>query len=168
MEFFIANIWPQVTIPNLLLVTLIAMGFWVFSKAQQRPTFEIGDMLIDENGKASSSRFAVFIALALSTYLLAFVTINKTVDGNTLLYLFGIYIVTWASSKSLENLIQAWGNNRQQNGNMQQDSPYGNRYPSTPQYGSNLPYQGEYSLQPPSAPTVAQPRIPVFPNRSGE
>jgi hypothetical protein len=88
----------------------MVLAFWILQKAQQRKSFEIGDMLLDESGKPSSARFAVMISLGLTSYLLSYVVINKRVDDDTLFYMFLAYTITWASSKSLEKAIDAWSN----------------------------------------------------------
>jgi hypothetical protein len=100
----------SLSVPNLLLVSLMVLAFWILQKAQQRKSFEIGDMLLDESGKPSSARFAVMISLGLTSYLLSYVVINKRVDDDTIFYMFLAYTITWASSKSLEKAIDAWSN----------------------------------------------------------
>lgn len=112
------------TIPNLLLGTILVVGLWILKTAQARPEFEVGQMLVDENGKPSSSRFAVFICLGLTSYLLAYAFITKdTVSDETLFYMFLAYIVTWASSKTLERAIEAWLNRGNSSSRPQLDSP---------------------------------------------
>lgn len=99
-------------IPNILLGSLLALAIWVLYSASRSPRFDSVDMLLDERGKASSSRLAVFVALALSTFILAYVVINKSLDDETLLYMFGVYIMTWAGSKTLEKGVEAWSHKR--------------------------------------------------------
>lgn len=106
----LSNLLPHLTIPNILLVCLLILAAWVFMVAQASPKFDTVEMLLDESGKASSSRFAVFIALGLSTYLLSYAFINKSISDDNLLYMFGVYIVTWAGSKTLEKAVEGWGN----------------------------------------------------------
>lgn len=100
------------TIPNALLVFLVALSAWVLHTAQREPSFDIGQMLTDENGKPSSSRFAVLISLGITSYILAYVFVNKKVEDSTLQNMFYAYIITWASSKAVEKLIDAWSGKR--------------------------------------------------------
>ena len=98
------------SVPNMILASLMVSAFWVFSRAQAQPTFDIGDMLRDDSGKPSSSRFAVLVSLGLSSYLLAYALIHKSLDDTSTLYMFYAYIITWSSSKALEKFIDAWAN----------------------------------------------------------
>ena len=99
-------------IPNLLLSSLLGLAVWVLYSASRSARFDPVDMLLDERGKASSSRLAVFVALAVSTFMLVYFTTNKGVDDETLLYMFGAYIMTWAGSKTLEKGVEAWSHKR--------------------------------------------------------
>ncbi len=100
------------TIPNLLLSSLLGLAVWVLFSASRSVRFDPVDMLLDERGKASSSRLAVFVALAVSTFIMVYFTTNKGVDDETLLYMFGAYIMTWAGSKTLEKGVEAWSHKR--------------------------------------------------------
>ena len=110
-------------VPNLLLISLMLLAFWVFSRAQSQPTFEIGDMLRDDSGKPSSSRFAVLVSLGLSSYLVAYAVINKSLDNTSTLYMFYAYIITWSSSKALEKFIEAWSNKGRPSVSSEVDKP---------------------------------------------
>jgi hypothetical protein len=100
------------TVPNLLLILLLGLGFIVLVSATRISHFRLGDMIIDERGKASSSRISMFIALGLSSYMLAYLTINKTVSDETLLYVYVAYLLTWASSKTLDKFVSGWSAGR--------------------------------------------------------
>jgi hypothetical protein len=95
-------------VPNVLLTSLLLLGLVVLVSALNLSNFRLGDMIIDERGKASSSRIAMFIALGLSSYMLAYLTINKKVDDDTLFYIYAVYLITWAGSKTLDKLVSAW------------------------------------------------------------
>lgn len=99
-------------VPNGILIFLIVLSAWILLTAQKDPRFEIGQMLTDENGKPSSSRFAVLISLGITSYLLAYVFITRSVSETILLNMFYAYIVTWAASKSVEKIIDAWAGKR--------------------------------------------------------
>ena len=96
------------TVPNVLLFGLLALGFWVLWKSHKAVGFEVVDMLKDETGKASSARLSLFVALGVSTYMIVYLATNKLVGDETLFHMFAIYIVTWAGTKSIEKLIDAW------------------------------------------------------------
>jgi hypothetical protein len=119
-----------ITIPNVLLSSLLGLAVWVLYSASRSTRFDPVDMLLDERGKASSSRLAVFVALAVSTFMLVFFTTNKGVDDETLLYMFGVYIMTWAGSKTLEKGVEAWSNRRPSSSSRRYD-----RYDEDDSYG---------------------------------
>lgn len=150
----LSRFWDLVTIPNTLLLTLIALGVWVLFSASRSNRFHAVDMLLDEQGNASSSRLAVFVALSLSTFMLAYVTINKTVGDETLLYMYGAYILTWAGSKTLEKGLEAWTNRppAQRGGGRYdyEDGGYsGMGYNSRPMYPRPMPPMGQNRFNPP-------------------
>jgi hypothetical protein len=99
-------------VPNVILASLLFLALIVLMSALQLPRFRLGDMIVDESGKASSSRVAMFIALGLSSYMLAYLTINNVVDSDTLFYIYAVYLLTWASSKTLDKLVTNWAFNR--------------------------------------------------------
>lgn len=99
-------------VPNAILAFLIVLSAWILRTAQKDTRFEIGLMLTDEHGKPSSSRFAVLISLGITSYLLAYVFIHRSVEDPILLNMFYAYIVTWAASKSVEKIIDAWAGKR--------------------------------------------------------
>jgi hypothetical protein len=152
-----------VTIPNTLLTILMALGVWVLISAQRSHLFNAVDMLLDENGKASSSRLALFVALSVSTFMLAYITINKSVGDTTLFYMYCAYILTWAGSKSLERALDIWMNRGGGATNMN----YGG-YSEYPQrvdpYRGNAPYW-EQTYRNPYPQGIPQSRFaanPVF------
>jgi hypothetical protein len=105
---FINWLMENATIPNLLLFLLLGLGAIVLISALRADGFRLGDMIIDERGKASSSRISMFIALGLSSYMLAYLTINRKVEDDTLFYIYAVYLLTWASSKTLDKAVSAW------------------------------------------------------------
>lgn len=98
-----------ITVPNLMLLFLSVMGLLILMSATKRSGFRLGDMIVDERGKASSSRVSMFVALCVSSYMLTFLTINSKVSDDTLFYIYTVYLVTWASSKTLDKIVTAWG-----------------------------------------------------------
>ena len=157
-----------ITIPNTLLTILLGLGVWVLFSAQRSHLFNAVDMLLDENGKASASRLAMFVALSLSTFMLAYVTINKSVGDTTLFYMYCAYILTWAGSKSLERALDIWmqrgspiarNTSVGYNDYQQRMEPYGSQWDArTP-----LPYQSPYQQPYPVQGQVRQPGQPFAP-----
>lgn len=130
-------------VPNLILLSLMVLAFWVFTRAQVQSNLKVGEMIMDKNGKASSSRLAVLISLGLSSYLISYVVINKSLDATSTLYMFYAYIITWSSSKALEKFIEVWGSKGQRS-NDSNDSR--NSYDSSDYDGSRRQsYQQSYS-----------------------
>lgn len=129
MEHLIAFL----NIPNLLLGSLLGLAVWVLYSASRSQRFDPVDMLLDDRGKASSSRLAVFVALAVSTFMMVYFTTNKRVDDETLLYMFGAYIMTWAGSKTLEKGVEAWSS---KGGSSRSQYDRYDQYNSYPEYSS--------------------------------
>lgn len=147
MEFL-----QMITVPNILLLILMALGIWVLISAQRSSLFNAVDMLLDENGKASSSRLALFAALSVSSFVLVYATINRSVGDTTMFYMFCAYVLTWAGSKSLEKAIDLWLNRGSPAGSGYQDYPQRrDPYPNQPprQYD---PYGYPYRSSQPARP----------------
>jgi cbb3-type cytochrome oxidase subunit 3 len=99
------------SLPIVVLFLLLVLGIYVVYRAQQRPDFDFAQMLISD-GKPSSTRLAVFVSLALSTWVIMYTCITTTSKTGSIssefVNLFSIYVVTWSGSKVLESLISAW------------------------------------------------------------
>jgi cell division protein FtsW (lipid II flippase) len=97
------------TAPNLVLCLLLGLGCVVLMSSSKEPPGRLGNLLADESGKVSSSRLAMFIALGISSYMLVYLTINRKVNDETLFYVYAVYLISWASSKTLDKLVGVWG-----------------------------------------------------------
>jgi hypothetical protein len=100
VKAFIATI----DIPAIVLLIILAMGWGIVKQAQKREDFDFSNMLRDDNNKESALRFAVFVALAVSSWFVIYDTIhNKAGDNQALL----IYVVVWSGAKVAEKLVEA-------------------------------------------------------------
>ena len=80
--------------------------FWIFRKAQSNPTngFDLTDMLKDENGKASSMRLSVLVAMAISSWGLMTMILNNTLDPTAYIG----YIAFWSGSAVAAKFVEAY------------------------------------------------------------
>lgn len=93
-----------IDIPAVVLGVMLTAAWGMVHSAQKRPDFDFGNMLKDENGKESSTRLAVLVAMCFSSWSLMYDTIhNKEVDRYALL----IYLVVWSGTKVAEKLSDA-------------------------------------------------------------
>lgn len=102
------GVWfkTNINFPAIVLIVLLAFTFWVFRKAQANPAngFDLTDMLKDENGKASSMRFSVLVAMAISSWAIMTMVINNQLDPTA----FIGYIAFWSSSAVAAKFVEAY------------------------------------------------------------
>ena len=92
----------MIDVPAAVLAVVLLGGVWICYKAQQREDFDFADMLRDDAGKPSALRLGVIVAIAMSSWALAYDTIN----GNELdIQVFVAYLVIWSGAKIAEKLI---------------------------------------------------------------
>lgn len=91
--------------PTLILACLLLLAAWVLLRAQRRPDFDLADMLRDDAGKLSSTRIFAFISLAITSWILAYLTVTEKLNENYYLY----YLVTWSGATVLMKFIDRWG-----------------------------------------------------------
>ena len=102
--------------PTAVLSFMLVGIAYAMSQAQKKPGFDWGDGFRDGNGKVSYTHAAVPIALALSSWVLLYVTINgikSTFSGQemsqvlqSLLYWYIAYMVVWAGTKTVDKLVE--------------------------------------------------------------
>ncbi len=132
MEFttFATNwIAANIDLPAVILLMILLLGGWVLYKTQRDPdnNFNFEDMLRDEQGKPSSARLAVFICLAVSTWVVMYMTIAT--NGQIDTWIFAWYIAVWSGAKVAEQAIVAYSNRTHANTPDQRDT--GNQRAST-------------------------------------
>lgn len=96
-----------IDIATIVLMGIMGMGLWVLWKVQRNDNdFDFKDMLRDENGKPSAFRLAVFVALAVSTWIIMYIVLNtKSLDT----WMYVSYLAIWSGSKIAESAVQAYG-----------------------------------------------------------
>jgi len=102
--------------PTVVLSFMLVGIAYSMNQAQKKQGFDWGDGFRDANGKVSYTHAAVPIALALSSWVLLYVTINgikSTFSGQemsqvlqSLLYWYIAYMVVWAGTKTVDKLVE--------------------------------------------------------------
>lgn len=91
-------------VPTFVLVFLLVLGGAVLWSAQRRDDFDFAPMLCDETGKASALRLAIFICIAVSSWVVIKVTMNTT-DPDKAFNYFVVYTAVWSGAKIVEKLL---------------------------------------------------------------
>jgi archaellum biogenesis protein FlaJ (TadC family) len=97
-----------ISTPSVVLFGILLFAVYVAFKAQKRDDFDFADMLRDETGKPSALRTSIFVSLAITSWVLVYIVIEKRVSDSTLFNLFAIYIAVWSGAKVAEKAIDAW------------------------------------------------------------
>lgn len=103
-EIFKAAVVSLPVIPTLILFVLLLFVFVLVGKAQSRDDFDFGDMLKDENGKVSSTRMFSFICLAVTSWIIAVLTISDKLTSEYFWY----YLVIWSGTAVALKLVDKW------------------------------------------------------------
>lgn len=118
----------NIDFPAVVLIAILVLGLWVLWKTQQDKNndFNFEDMLRDDNGKPSAYRLAIFVCLAVSTWVVMYLTI--VTQGKLDTWIFAWYIAVWSGAKVAEKGIEAYASRGGvQNGN----NSYPNYQPNT-------------------------------------
>ena len=100
-------LWSDLDIAQSILLLLLFMGAWILWKVQQNPDngFKFEEMLRGDNGKPSAFRLAIFVSLAVSTWVMMFIVLKtNTIDT----WIFAIYLAIWSGAKVAESAIDAY------------------------------------------------------------
>lgn len=97
-------------------VTVVTLYFMLFGfalicwKAQQREDFDFARMLMDHNGKESSTRMGTLTCLWLSsaTLLMLFTKLDPKDVNQMHIWLFGLYVAIWSGSGMVSKIVDAW------------------------------------------------------------
>lgn len=102
--------------PTVVLSFMLVGVAYAMSQAQKKAGFDWGDGFKDANGKVSYTHAAVPIALALSSAVLLYVTIDGVKGSHTgpemaqvlnaLLYWYIAYMIVWAGTKTVDKLTE--------------------------------------------------------------
>lgn len=96
--------------PAASLLAMLAITVYVLFAAQSRGDFDWGEALRDDNKKVSALRLAIFAAIAVSSWLLIFVSMNVIKSGADLAELFPFYMAylgVWSGAKVAEKALDA-------------------------------------------------------------
>lgn len=96
-------------IATTILLLLLFLGAWILWRVQKNTTnnFNFEEMLRDESGKPSAFRLAIFVSLAVSTWVMMYITL-KTHTLDT--WMFVTYLSIWSGAKVAETAIVAYSN----------------------------------------------------------
>lgn len=101
--------WLQaLDIPTIVLMVVMGLGAWILWKVQKDPNndFNFEEMLRDENQKPSAFRLAIFISLAVSTWVIMHIVLKtNTIDS----WVFVTYLGIWSGAKVAESALNAYG-----------------------------------------------------------
>ena len=148
MDIFINALgeWVKhnIDFPAVVMILILMLGLWVLIKTQRDPNnnFNFEDMLRDDVGKPSAYRLAIFVSLAVSTWVLMYMVIatKGTIDP----WIFAWYVAVWSGAKVAEKGIEAYAN-RGNNNRQPNYSPIPNSYDDEPPGGLNQQLPSEYS-----------------------
>lgn len=94
----------QPVVPTALLFVLLLFAFTIMLKAQKRKDFDWADMLKDDDGKVSSTRMFSFICLAVTSWIVAYLTISDKLTEQYYWY----YLVIWSGTAVALKMIDKW------------------------------------------------------------
>jgi hypothetical protein len=95
--------------PLAILFVLFALFAYVLYRAQANPSinFDLANFLKDDSGKESSGRLFGFVALAVHSWWVATLVLQKTATENHFLY----YGLIWAGTPAIMIFAQRWSGN---------------------------------------------------------
>ena len=98
-------------IATVIMIVILMLGGWVLFRVQHDKSnnFNFEDMLRDDNGKPSSFRLAIFVSLAVSTWIIMYIVL-KTNTLDTWMYIS--YLAIWSGAKIAEKAIEVYGNKK--------------------------------------------------------
>ena len=101
----------QIDIATAVMIVILFLGGWVLYKVQKDPdnNFNFEDMLRDETGHPSAFRLAIFVQLAVSTWVIMFIVL-KTNALDT--WMFVQYLGIWSGAKIAETALKSYGDSR--------------------------------------------------------
>ncbi len=94
-------------IAQTMLIVIMVMGGWVLWRVQSNKAnnFDFSEMLRGDTGKPSAFRLAIFISLAVSTWVIMYIVLKGgTIDP----WIYTIYLAVWSGAKVAESAIDAY------------------------------------------------------------
>ena len=101
---------------------ILFLGGWILYKVQKDPdnNFNFEDMLRDEVGKPSAFKLAIFVQLAVSTWVIMFIVLNtNSLDT----WMFVQYLGIWSGAKIAETAVKSYGESKQPPKQQTNDDP---------------------------------------------
>ncbi len=94
-------------IATVMMIVVMFLGAWILWTVQQdkHNDFDFQDMLRDENGKPSAFRLAVFISLAVSTWVIMRIVLKTNAIDS---WIFVTYLGIWSGAKVAETALNAY------------------------------------------------------------
>lgn len=97
----------SLNIATSILIVILLLGGWVLWKVQKDKSnqFNFEDMLRDDSGKPSAFRLAIFVSLAVSTWVIMHIVLAT---NNLDTWMFMAYLGIWSGAKVAETAITAY------------------------------------------------------------
>lgn len=113
-QALLAQVTIGVIVPLVILASL-ALAIWILlARAARTPGFRLADMLVDETGKASSSRLIAFGTWAMTSWALAVVVLGQP---NLLVEALVTYLIFWSGGAVATAIARMkWGGPQQPGG----------------------------------------------------
>lgn len=99
--------WADLDIATGILLLIMFLGGWVLWKVQSDKSnnFNFEEMLRGDNGKPSAFRLAIFVSLAVSTWVIMYIVLKTNSLDN---WMFITYLAIWSGAKVAESAIDAY------------------------------------------------------------
>lgn len=122
---FIAELWGHLDIATGILLLILLLGGWILWKVQSNTDndFRFEEMLRDDDGKPSAFRLAIFVCLAVSTWVIMYIVLKtNTIDT----WMFVTYVGIWSGAKVAETALNAYAGKGR---NLENDNELNTRAP---------------------------------------
>ena len=104
-EATLTHLAALLDVPALLLGLLVLGGLWMALRAQRGGKLDFANMLRDESGKESATRFGVLVAVIGSNW----VVMKAALQQNPALpELMWAYLIAWSASPALREIAAKW------------------------------------------------------------
>lgn len=111
MTELIKTLYNDFDIATVILFLILFLGGCILWTIQQKGNnnFNFEEMLRDEEGKPSSFRLAVFVSLAVSTWIIMYIVLKtNTLDT----WMFVTYLGIWSGAKIAETALIAYSQSK--------------------------------------------------------
>lgn len=102
------GVWfkANINFPAVILLVLLGFAFWAFRKAHNAPgnSFDLKDLFKDDQGRVSSMRFSLLVAMAISSWAIMVMVLNNQLDPTA----FIGYIAFWSGSAVASKFVEAY------------------------------------------------------------